>query len=376
MKKRIYFMLFGLLLAGCTNNDTSASKDSTSPSSTSTSVSVVEEKKTHLRPIGRYYIEENQGKEVLYFANSCSGFEVSLNAKSEQEFKFTLNGQVTSPYQTQFIKAYIDGECVETLEVTKGTKEYALKTKISKGAHVIKILKLNEPAFSKIGLVEIKSGDYEFVDFEKDTRKKIEFYGDSITCGYGNLTDNTHSFEMETEDGTLAYTQLCADKLNYQNSVVSYSGIAMALSPFNSNFTMLDRYKTIDGARNWDFEKYIPDVIVINIGTNDNTKFKQLSAAEQEQQVNVFFTNLKTMALDLQSKAPKAKFVFPYNMMTELHSYLVTCLESTANELNKNNADCASTLEFPHDNGGADGHPSGAGHERFADILASYIEML
>lgn len=369
-------MLFGLLLAGCANTENSTSKGSSSISENSQSTSIVEEKKTYLRPIGRYYIEESQGKEVLYFANSCSGFEVSLKAKNELEFKFTLDGQVTNPYQTQFIKAYIDNECVETIEVTKGTHEYGLKTKVSIGEHVIKILKLNEPAFSKIGLIEIKKGDYEFVNFEKDTRKKIEFYGDSITCGYGNLTDSTHSFSMDTEDGTLAYTQLCADKLNYQNSVVSYSGIAMALSPFNSNFTMLDRYKTIDGARNWDFEKYIPDVIVINIGTNDNTKFKQLSAAEQEKQVNVFFNNLKTMALDLQSKAPNAKFIFPYNMMTELHSYLVTCLESTAMELNKNNADCASTLEFAHDNGGADGHPSGAGHERFANMLASYIEML
>ena len=368
-------MLFTLLLTGCSHPEGNGSTNS-QPSNDSSNPSITETKETYLRPIGRYYVEEKGNQEILYFANSCSGFEVSLNAKSSIDFQFTLFGQTTQPYNTQFAKVYVDNTYVETIEVANGNKDYTLKEKITAGSHVIKILKQNEPAFSKIGLVDIQEGDYEFVNFTKDTRKKIEFYGDSITCGYGNLTDNQHGFSMDTEDGTLAYTQLCADQLNYQNSVVSYSGIAMALSPFNSNFTMLDRYKTIDGSREWNFANYVPDVIVINIGTNDNTKFKQLTASEQESKVNLFFENLKTMALDLQQKTPNAKFVFPYNMMTELHSYLVTAIDSTVAALNKNNDDCASSLEFSHNTAGADGHPSKEGHAQFANILANYIQML
>lgn len=337
-------------------------------------VSVIDEKYVH--PIGRTLAEKKDNQDKLYFANSCSGFAFQATMKEDVHLKFSLYGNTTSTYSAQYAKVVVDQELLEVLQIQNGVNDYILQNAITKGKHEIQLLKMNEPAFSNMGLLKIYEDNFVFEEYVTTKTKKIEFYGDSITCGYGNLTDNTQSFSMETEDGTKAYTQLCADALGFENSVVSYSGISMALSPFNSDFTMLDRYQTVDSSKAWDFSRYVPDVIVINIGTNDNTKLRTLSGNAQIDGLNQFYENLKQMVLDLKTKAPQAKFVFAYNMMLPISDGLVTCMESVKRELDKENENTAYLLEFTPEGKGADGHPSLEGHKQSAEQLKSFIETI
>ena len=333
--------------------------------------------KTYVHPLGRTLVEKKDNLDMLYFANSCSGFSFDIDAESDLNLTFSLYGNVSSSYENQYARVYVDGDELETLQIQNGVNDYTLENSISKGKHKIKLLKLNEPAFSQMGLLKIHEGDYSFKEYENEYSKKIEFYGDSITCGYGNLTDNSHPFSMETEDGAKAYTQLCADKLGYENSVVSYSGIAMALSPFNNTFTMLDRYKTVDGYKDWDFSNYVPDAIVINIGTNDNTKLRSMTGNDYVDGINKFYANLREMTLNLKEYAPNAKFIFAYNMMLTINDGLATCMESVCRELNEElDNEIAYVLEFTPNNKGADGHPSVEGHENAATVLADFIESI
>lgn len=330
----------------------------------------------YIHSLGRTSITTKDQQEMLYFANSCSGFAFQVEMKKEAQLTFSLFGSTTSPYEAQYAKVYVDEEPVEVLKIERGIFDYTLTQAISTGEHEIRLLKMNEPAFSSMGLLKICEGDFVFKKYVSSKTKRIEFYGDSITCGYGNLADNSQSFKMETEDGTQAYTQLCADQLGFENSVVSYSGIAMALSPFQNTFTMLDRYATLDGSQSWNFNQYVPDVIVINLGTNDNTKLRTLTGNDQIEGLNAFYENLKQMSLDLSNHAPHAKFVFVYNMMLTISDGLVTCMESVARELNKKQENTAYILECQPNYLGADGHPSLEGHQQSAKLLKDLIDTI
>lgn len=361
MKKRICFLL--ALLLGTTSCGGSSEKIQNMDIT----------KENHVYTIGRTGIDQNNR---LYFANSCSGFEVRFDALNDNaSFKATVLSTIASPYTSQYIKVYIDGVYYRTIELKANQQTIEINNAFLKGEHYLKVVKLNEAAFTKIALIDVEGKNIQFKTHPGNNKKTIEFYGDSITCGYGNLEGDRTGFKTETEDGTVAYTQLTADLLSMNNSVIGYSGISLAMSPFNSTFTMMDKYTTIDGTNEWDFSKRDVDVVVINIGTNDNTKYRTLFGQDKENGLNTFFENYKTLVDDLSVKYENAKFFFAYNMMLEISNDLVLCMQGVANHINDSLVNPKVFLvEFEPDNKGVDGHPSEAGHRKHAEKLALEIQ--
>jgi len=106
---------------------------------------------------------------------------------------------------------------------------------------------------------------------------KIEFIGDSITCGYGDesiaLLCGTH---RNFENNYLAYCSLAARKLNAEYNIVAASGKGIIHNYGDSKKISDDPmplyYERIlfnDAASKWNFKAWIPQVVVINLGTND-----------------------------------------------------------------------------------------------------------
>jgi lysophospholipase L1-like esterase len=118
--------------------------------------------------------------------------------------------------------------------------------------------------------------------------RKIEFIGNSITCGYGNEgTSKYQNFEYETENHYYSYASITARSLEAQHWVVARSGIG-AYRNYNGPKTgnpesdMLAQYEYTGYAwkpelrqeatflkEKWDFKRYQPDLVCINLGTND-----------------------------------------------------------------------------------------------------------
>ena len=118
--------------------------------------------------------------------------------------------------------------------------------------------------------------------------RKIEFIGNSITCGYGNegLCKEDH-FDYATENHYYSYASIAARSLEAQHWVVARSGIGAyrnygepksgspgSCMPVQYEYTGyawnpdLRKQPTFLGER-WDFSRYQPDVVCINLGTND-----------------------------------------------------------------------------------------------------------
>ncbi|MDH6356343.1 SGNH/GDSL hydrolase family protein [Parabacteroides sp. PF5-9] len=109
--------------------------------------------------------------------------------------------------------------------------------------------------------------------------RKMEFIGNSITCGYGaEVTDPTAPFKDETENHYYTYAAATARAFDAQNLIVARSGIGIYRNYGGSKTGSPDCMPAMygqtlfkDPSEQWDFSRYTPDVVCINLGTNDTS---------------------------------------------------------------------------------------------------------
>lgn len=163
---------------------------------------------------------------------------------------------------------------------------YALYQAEKRERHVVTIRKITENAKGKICLTGIRTDGKISAAPKRKTALSMEFIGDSITCGFGNMVnDKNRLFYSEDEDGWMAYPAETARLLEADFSVVSCSGIAVTegigsfdfpLPPMKYYYPYTDRMaEELEGQKEspalWDFTEHTPDVVVLNLGTNDAT---------------------------------------------------------------------------------------------------------
>lgn len=95
--------------------------------------------------------------------------------------------------------------------------------------------------------------------------------GDSIACGYGNLwTGEEPENVTKWEDGTNTYATMVAQRFGASLDMVAISGIG-AGNAKNEPYPILPVYKQRDNSvtEPADFGSFVPDVVIIGLGTND-----------------------------------------------------------------------------------------------------------
>lgn len=151
--------------------------------------------------------------------------------------------------------------------------------------------------------------------------RKIEFIGNSITCGYGNEgLKKEEGFDYATENHYYSYASITSRNLNAQHWVVARSGIGAyrnygeaktgsprSCMPVQYEYTgyawdLKLREEATFLREKWDFSRYQPDVICINLGTNDtSTNNYDLDLLKQGYQ---------KLLKQVRDHNPKAKIVF------------------------------------------------------------------
>lgn len=100
----------------------------------------------------------------------------------------------------------------------------------------------------------------------------IEFVGNSITCGYGvHAADPGERFQDSSEDAEATAYARAARALGAEYRVACYSGYGVFRDLRSEPNTLPGIYDLADpnqpGA--WDHSKWHPDIVVVNLGTND-----------------------------------------------------------------------------------------------------------
>jgi lysophospholipase L1-like esterase len=103
---------------------------------------------------------------------------------------------------------------------------------------------------------------------------KLEIVGDSISAGYGASGVGGGCPVMDYTSGNFAtYNRLLCDAFDAECSVVAWSGKGMMVNCCDLGETMPSYYLQTRGGEDysssWDFTRFVPDAIIINLGTND-----------------------------------------------------------------------------------------------------------
>jgi lysophospholipase L1-like esterase len=154
---------------------------------------------------------------------------------------------------------------IQTLALSKGISTYTVNLPTGSVHTQIKLLKRTEPF---VGTTAFLGASAQSFGRGERHRRHLEFVGDSITCGFGDEGANqSEPFKPATENGSLTYAALTAQKFNSDLTVIAWSGRKMW--PDNTMPDIYDLVLPTDAKSIYDFKGPSPDAVVINLATND-----------------------------------------------------------------------------------------------------------
>lgn len=221
--------------------------------------------------------------------------------------------------------------------------------------------------------------DGEVQQATKYPERKIEFIGNSITCGYGcEAPTNKEHFSYETENHYYTYANRAARLLKAQHLVVARSGIGIYRNygdkPEGSDrYTMPQMYEQtlfMDSTLRWDFSRYTPHVVCVNLGTND-TSLGTYDTDKMKNAYTEFFQRLR-------GYYPQAHIVMLTGIMMQGKDLedVKMCLDEVVGKFNASGDDKIHRFDMSLQGEctGADYHPSVEQHAKMGDELAKYLE--
>jgi len=179
----------------------------------------------------------------------------------------------TSSASNYFV-VVVDGATPNAIQTNSATQAYTLASGLASGQHTIVLTKRTESFVGVVQFLGFQPQGGSLVPSPEPFVRRIELVGDSITCGYGDLGNGPNcTWSSATEDVTITYGELAAQQLSAQATVIAYSGIGVYRnvdgSTTNLMSTRFERTLADDPTSQWGFTTPPPDVVVINLGTND-----------------------------------------------------------------------------------------------------------
>lgn len=331
---------------------------------------------------GRSVINSD-GELDLFWTNSGLAFNFNGTGATATITTSSVSGASVTDENCSYLNVYVDDaeEPSQTICLTGEAKNYVLAENLETGNHKIELRKRNEAWGNASLLVTIQSIDItggRFTQQPAVSEYTMEVIGDSITCGYGNMvTDGTGSYSTATEDGTNTYAVLAAKQLGADVSIVSRSGIGFCRGTENCD-SIYDHYtKTASLPRNvlnsaeWEFNQKPSDVVVINLGTNDNNATINGTKVTDE-----YITSEAAAFLQLvREKNPNATIIWAYGIMGNERESAIEAAVKERTEAGDRAVYYLSLAKMDKEKEGTGiaSHPTIATHADRAKVLAKFI---
>ena len=327
----------------------------------------------YLRILGR----TNGSLEPVTLFWTASGIELNVKA-TEIWVKIRSDYDVFEPW----VDVIVDGVLSQRLMVNKGEQEICLFRNMERDkVRNVKLLR-DTPAFptdekTLLQLLEVET-DGEFLPLETP-KLRLEVIGDSITSGEGGsgageeMTWNSFCFNAVDN-----YAYMAAKELGAVYNCISQSGWGVFCSWEGNEQQAIPLYYEqvcglLNGERNkqlgamekWDFQKFQPDVIVVNLGTNDSSGTKNMDRIGKA--VEDFLRKLRVCN-------PESYILWCYGMLGD--EILPTLEKTVGNYKRKTGDERVEFVKLPDTLEGEFGsrqHPGHRSHERTAKILMEKI---
>ncbi|XXT16079.1 SGNH/GDSL hydrolase family protein [Sorangium sp. So ce429] len=334
-----------------------------------------------IRFIGRFDTTKPEGPRFSWPGSAIvtrfSGTSISARFNDE-----------STPEQSNFFQVVIDGESKGVLKVNNQEELYTVAEGLADGEHVLLLHRRTEALVGVTQFLEfVPQQGEELLPVPAAPERRIEVIGDSISAGYGiDGADETCPFTSDTENNYLAYSALTGRLLEADTTILAWSGRGVYR---NYDDEVADTMPEIYGRTiadepepAWDFSSWVPQVVVINLGTNDFSINVPGDAAFREPFTNAYAGLVETVrenypeAFIFCTIGPMLSDSYPEGAeaLTRARSYIGKVVEDRA----ASGDDRVRLLEFPPHNAEQDGlgcdyHPSKKTNEKMAAQLSEAI---
>jgi hypothetical protein len=324
----------------------------------------------HIRYSGRIIMRDDASEL------SWQGISLKINFKGTG-VKATLKDE----YGYDYFNVIVDDKAVAVIQPDSVQREYTLVSGLPVGNHKLELFKRTEWAMGKTWFYKFElDKNASILPPPPPQKHKIEYFGDSISLGYAveDLTGQDRG-TAPYENGYLSYAAIIARHFDAEFHNTSRSGIGIMVSWDALIMPELyNRLDPTDAESKWDFSKYVPDVVVINLLQNDAWLVK----IPENAQFNAKFGNkpptddriikaYRDFVKTIRGKYPKAQIICVLGNMDAVKdgSPWPGYVQKAVAQLGDKNI---YTHFFPYKN--TPGHPGKKEQQAIADDLIAFID--
>ena len=331
----------------------------------------------YIKWMGRtYYNETTKANEVYH---SASGFELFFKGSTVVATITATNYNSSSARPCIVIVVDDDFDNQTTIFLDKASQEVTLITgNEDLEEHKIDLYKRSESIDSHIAVSSIKT-DGVFLQKIVNKKLRMEFIAASSSTGYGNLGNASSGGKTTANSDCLkGFAFLTAQAFDADINIFSASGWGCAFSAWTTPNTInvSDSYKYVDfkSSITWNPGKYVPDVIVVNLGTNDWSYIRAAKTdSDKEARMSAFQKKYVDFLKYLNDLYPDAQLVMLYGLMQESDIYAATEEIYTKAKVSIPNL---AIIKINGDARGYNSHPSVESHAAIARTLTNFIKEL
>ncbi len=208
-----------------------------------------------------------------------------------------------------FFNSQVDNSTT-IVEVNEGMPpKGTIFTGLGKGRHHLVLSKRSEANAGSVHFngIQIDDGAKVWAFAPAEYKLRMEFFGDSKTVGACNEDGNTDQWDnRRTHNGLLSYAAMAAEAFNADHRNISVSGMGVITGYVDVNVgQMWNKIYPKDSSPLADLKSWVPDVVFVNLGENDDTFTKK-----QKQSFPVDFNDGYVMLVrNIRGVYPKAHIV-------------------------------------------------------------------
>lgn len=197
-----------------------------------------------------------------------SGTSIRMNFEGE-----SIEALFRESRGDNYYNVFIDDSYFFILKPDTSKQYYTLASDLSAGNHSLEIFKRTEwdRGWGEFYGFRIE-GKAKILSKPEPKKRKIEFYGNSITAGYAvEDFSGKDSPDSTFTNNYLSYSAILARHYGADYRCICKSGIGINISWFP--VIMPEIYNLLnpeDPGSTWDFSLYQPDIVVVNLMQNDS----------------------------------------------------------------------------------------------------------
>ncbi len=282
-----------------------------------------------------------------------------------------LNDEVLWGKNHNYLELVVDG-VAKRMQTKSAHDTIVIDLESSAKPHTLSLHKNTEANIGYLELVGFRCK--QLIKPAPKPVRKMEFIGNSITCGAGADPSKVPCGKgvwQDQHNAYLSYGAVTARKMNAQYHLSSVSGIGLMHSCCNMNVVMppvFDKISMRNDTINWDFKNYQADVVTICLGQNDGV-----------QDSAMFCENYISFIKQLRGYYPTAQLILLTSPMADvsLAAFMKKTLTAVKKKMNSEGDKKVATYFFSKQyHNGCDNHPDLAEHQQIAKELTAAVKKI